>query len=74
LGRRLDGKSDRQRTVGRRSAADRYTQWITVFNSDKIQIAGEEATKKPLLSRQISPRPVILSQIVDRIGRVWAAP
>src|SRR6266478_874124 len=38
--RRLDGKSDGQRTVGGGSTADRYTQWITVFNSDKIQIAG----------------------------------
>jgi len=27
-----------------------------------VQIAGKERAKKPLLSRQISPRPVILSQ------------
>ena len=59
--RRLDGKSDGQRTIGRRSTADRYTQWITVFNSDKIQIAGERGDKEAVI---VAPdfSPVILSQ------------
>src|SRR2546427_7792238 len=38
---RLDGKSDRQRAVGRRSAADCHSQWIAMFDPDKIQIAWE---------------------------------
>src|SRR5712692_7185894 len=38
--RRLDGKSNRHRTVGRRSAADHYSQWIAMFKPHEIQIAG----------------------------------
>src|SRR6266852_403527 len=36
---RLDGQSDRQRAIGRRSAADRYSEWITMFDPDKVQVA-----------------------------------
>src|SRR5713226_10368963 len=39
--RRLDGKSERQRTVGRRSAADRDGQGIAMLDPDKVQVARE---------------------------------
>src|SRR5229473_7195237 len=46
---RLDGKSHRQRTVGRRSAADRYSQGIAMFNPDKVQIAGERGDEEAVI-------------------------
>src|SRR6266851_7048857 len=46
---RLDRKSDGQRTVGRRSAADRYTQWIAMFNSDKVQVTGERGNEEAVI-------------------------
>src|SRR5438445_8982516 len=39
--RRLDGKSDGQGAVSRRSAADRRSKRIAMFDPDKVQIAGE---------------------------------
>src|SRR6267378_6630301 len=67
---RLDGKPYRQRTVGRRSAADGYTQWITVLNSDKIQIAGEGGDKEAVVVAPDFSASSDLEPIVDRIGRV----
>src|SRR5216684_6253802 len=46
---RLDRKSDGQRTVGRRPAADRYSQWIAMFNPHEIQVAGERGNKEAVI-------------------------
>src|SRR5713226_2749754 len=67
---RLDGKSDRQRTVGRRPAADRYTQWITMFNPDKVQVARERGDKETVIVAPDLSASGDLQPIVDRIGRV----
>src|SRR5258708_39263329 len=68
--RRLDGKSDGQRAVGRRSAADRYTQWIAMFNPHKIQIAGERGNKEAVIVAPDFSASSDLQPIVDRIGRI----
>src|SRR5712692_3816477 len=67
---RLDGKSDRQRTVGRRSAADRYTQWITVFNPHEIQVAGERGNEEAVIVAPDLSAAGDLEPVVDRIGRI----
>src|SRR6266849_5760060 len=46
---RLDGKSDGQGAVGRRSAAGRHSQRIAMFDPDKIQVAGERGDKEAVI-------------------------
>src|SRR5216683_1502554 len=67
---RLDGKSDRQRTVGRRSAADRHSQWIAMFDPDKVQVARERGDKETVIVAPDLSASGDLQPIVDRIGRV----
>src|SRR6266849_3016091 len=68
--RRLDGKSDRQRTVSRRSAADRYGQGVAMFDPDKIQIAREGGDEEAVIVAPDLAASGDLEPVVDRIGGV----
>src|SRR5216684_7336305 len=46
---RLDGQSDRQRAIGRRSAADRNSEGVAMFDSDKIQVARERGDEEAVI-------------------------
>src|ERR1700694_1942879 len=67
---RLDGKSEGQRTVGRRSATDGHAQWITMFNPHKIQIAGERGNEEAVIVAPDLSASSDLEPIVDRIGGI----
>src|SRR5713226_8274934 len=67
---RLDGKSDGQRTIGRRSAADRYSEWIAMFDPDKVQVARERGDKETVVVAPDLSASSDLQPIVDRIGRI----
>src|SRR6266849_3256487 len=68
--RRLNGNSDGQRAVGRRSAADCHSQWIAMFDPDKIQIAREGGDKEPVIVAPDLAASCDLQPIVDRVCRV----
>src|SRR5216683_2730692 len=67
---RLDGKSDGQRAVGSRSAADRRGQQIIVFVADKKQVAGEKGDEEAVVVAPDLSASGDLEPIVDRIARV----
>src|SRR5258708_881831 len=67
---RLDGKPEGQRAVGRRSAADRYSQWIPMFKHHEIQIAGEGGDKEVVIVAPDLSASGDLEPIVDRIRRI----
>src|SRR5882724_39232 len=67
---RLDGKSEGQRTVGRRSTTNRYAKWIAMFNPHKIQIAGKRGNEEAVIVAPDLSASSDLEPIVDRIGGV----
>src|SRR5438445_621495 len=67
---RLDGKSDRQRTVGRRSAADRDGQRVAMLDPDKIQVAGEGGNEEAVIVAPYLCAPCDRQSIVASIGRI----
>lgn len=42
---RLDGKSDRQRTVGSRSATDGHAQWVAMSTLTKSRLPGKQRSR-----------------------------
>src|SRR5713226_8388587 len=67
---RLDGKSDGQRAVSRRSAADRHSQWIAMFDPDKVQVARERGDEETVIVAPNLSASRDLKPVVNRIGRV----
>src|SRR5712692_10933784 len=65
---RLDGKSDGQRAVGSRSAADRRGQRIAMFDPDKIQVAGERGDEEAVVVAPDLSASGDLEPIVDCIA------
>jgi len=59
-----------KRTVGRRSAADRYSQRVAMFDPDKVQIAREGGDEEAIIVAPDLAASGDLKPVVDRIGRV----
>src|SRR6266478_6435197 len=68
--RRLDGKSDGQGAVSRRSAADRRSKRIAMFDPDKVQIAGERGDEEAVIVTPDLSASSDLKPVVNRIAGV----